>query len=118
MPTPKIDLSELAIEDLEKLHAEIQERLDALRAERRKEAFAALEAKAQELGISKEELANRYGGRPRRRSSHPALPKYRDPADPSKTWSGRGRKPAWVQAHLDKGGKIEQLQIGSKHNSD
>ena len=38
-------------------------------------------------------------------------PKYADPKDKSKTWSGRGRKPLWVDAHLKKGGKLEDLAI-------
>jgi DNA-binding protein H-NS len=29
-------------------------------------------------------------------------PKYRNPADPSQTWSGRGRQPRWFNAALRK----------------
>ena len=38
-------------------------------------------------------------------------PKYRNPADRKQTWSGRGRKPAWVATHLKGGGKLEDLAI-------
>jgi len=38
-------------------------------------------------------------------------PKYRNPADRKQTWTGRGRKPAWVAAHLKGGGKLEDLAI-------
>ena len=38
-------------------------------------------------------------------------PKYANPKDGSQTWSGRGRQPLWVVAHLKKGGKIEDLSI-------
>lgn len=38
-------------------------------------------------------------------------PKYGNPKDGSQTWSGRGRKPLWVVAHLKKGGKIEDLAL-------
>jgi DNA-binding protein H-NS len=34
-------------------------------------------------------------------------PKYRNPADPSQTWSGRGRQPRWFAAALS-GGKTER----------
>ena len=27
------------------------------------------------------------------------------------SWSGRGRKPKWVEAHLAKGGKLEEILI-------
>ena len=30
-------------------------------------------------------------------------PKYRNPADPNQTWTGRGRTPAWCQAMKDAG---------------
>ena len=38
-------------------------------------------------------------------------PKYRNPANPAETWSGRGRQPAWVQTHVAGGGKVEDLAI-------
>jgi uncharacterized Zn finger protein len=38
--------------------------------------------------------------------------KYRNPLDPQRTWSGRGRKPLWVVAHLDSGGQLADLEIG------
>jgi DNA-binding protein H-NS len=43
----------------------------------------------------------------------PGLPpavKYVDPTDPLRTWSGIGRKPAWVVEALNKGKTLEDLQ--------
>ncbi len=38
----------------------------------------------------------------KRRRPYPAVvPKYRIPADPAETWSGRGRQPAWVKRPLE-----------------
>jgi DNA-binding protein H-NS len=37
-------------------------------------------------------------------------PKYRDPANPSNTWTGRGRMPQWVQA-LNASGTLASAQI-------
>jgi len=37
-------------------------------------------------------------------------PKFRDPADPHKTWSGRGKKPHWVQ-NLERNGRLEAARI-------
>lgn len=39
------------------------------------------------------------------------VPKYRNPDDAQQTWSGKGRKPGWVQTHLGGGGEIESLLI-------
>jgi DNA-binding protein H-NS len=38
-------------------------------------------------------------------------PKYRNPANPSETWAGRGVRPRWLQAQLKRGRKLEQFAI-------
>lgn len=39
-------------------------------------------------------------------------PKYRSSLDPSLTWTGKGRKPGWIQTYMDNnGGDIEMLLI-------
>jgi DNA-binding protein H-NS len=37
------------------------------------------------------------------------LPKYRNPAEPAETWSGRGKRPKWVIAQLKSGKKLGDL---------
>ncbi|MEO8777615.1 MAG: H-NS histone family protein [Rhodanobacter sp.] len=40
-------------------------------------------------------------------------PKYRHPSDPTKTWSGRGRQPAWfAKAMKRRGATVDSLLIG------
>lgn len=40
------------------------------------------------------------------------VPKYRNPDNIQQTWSGKGRKPRWIQNYIDKnGGDIERLLI-------
>lgn len=36
--------------------------------------------------------------------------KYRNPADPSQTWTGRGRSPAWIKQLVDTG-RLEEAVI-------
>jgi hypothetical protein len=38
-------------------------------------------------------------------------PKYRNPANISETWAGRGMRPRWLQAALRDGHKIEEFAI-------
>lgn len=38
-------------------------------------------------------------------------PKYRNPENPTETWSGRGAKPAWVEEALARGETLECLAI-------
>lgn len=40
-----------------------------------------------------------------------SMPKYRNPDDFSQTWTGKGRKPKWVNSYLDSGGSLEDLLI-------
>jgi DNA-binding protein H-NS len=37
--------------------------------------------------------------------------KYRDPANPENTWSGRGLKPRWISALLEQGHAIDEFLI-------
>jgi DNA-binding protein H-NS len=39
-------------------------------------------------------------------------PKYRNPADPAQTWTGRGKRPRWFNAALSAGRKEKDLLIG------
>lgn len=46
-----------------------------------------------------------------RRPYPPVLPKYRNPKNPSETWSGRGKQPRWLKAQLRAGKKLDELLI-------
>ncbi len=41
-------------------------------------------------------------------------PKYRNPASPKETWSGRGKQPRWLAALVAKGKKPEEFLIRKK----
>lgn len=73
---------------------ELQTRLQDVLAEKEKAEKAAVKTEladlAQSKGFSVEDL---FGSRKGLKRS--AAPKWRDPKNPSKTWSGRGRKPNW-----------------------
>ena len=38
-------------------------------------------------------------------------PKYRNPADPSQTWAGRGQQPKWLAAETGKGRALDEFLI-------
>jgi len=75
------------------------------------------------LGAEKQKLERRLvqlSGRNERnervRRPYPKVyPKYRNPERPSETWSGRGKRPRWVGAHLRSGKKVEDLLISRAH---
>ncbi|MGY3346729.1 MULTISPECIES: H-NS histone family protein [unclassified Bradyrhizobium] len=49
-----------------------------------------------------------------RRKYPPVQPKYRNPADRSQTWAGRGKQPKWLVSQLKAGKKIEDFLIKRK----
>ena len=61
-------------------------------------------------GMSVDEITAALSGK-KGRATGKVAPKYRNPDDPSETWTGRGRKPKWVQAALDAGKSLESLTI-------
>lgn len=48
---------------------------------------------------------------PRKAAGSKVPPKYRNPADPEQTWTGRGKQPRWLAAEVAKGKKVEDFLI-------
>jgi DNA-binding protein H-NS len=48
-----------------------------------------------------------------RRSYPTVFPKFRNPEQPSETWTGRGKKPRWLTAQLKSGKQINDFRIES-----
>ena len=70
-------------------------------------ALAALEDKARELAFSLPELRSGSTSKKRR----PAKAKFANPANPAQTWTGRGRKPRWIEAALSSGKSLDDMLI-------
>jgi DNA-binding protein H-NS len=41
----------------------------------------------------------------------PVLPKYRNPKNPTDTWSGRGKQPRWLEALIQAGRRLDDFLI-------
>jgi DNA-binding protein H-NS len=79
---------------------------------------------ARSAGLTADQIAAALGGKgktaktsaakapkaKRATAGRKVAPKYRDPANPAQTWTGRGRTPAWVQA-LQNAGQLESALI-------
>jgi DNA-binding protein H-NS len=124
-PALPIDLAGLSDELLALIAAEAQSEQQRRKDKREADFLAYVKEHAQALGIQTARLAAVLGKRARQRtdirSTSPAdgkrdgrsivAPKFRDPKNPSQTWSGRGATPQWVAEHLAAGGKKEDLAI-------
>nr|MBV6628611.1 H-NS histone family protein [Oceanococcus sp. HetDA_MAG_MS8] len=104
-----IDISTLSAAELEKLRESIDGTIAARRAEERQRVIDQIRGILAENNMSWDDLPRARGGSSTRGSK--VAPKYRDPNNPATTWSGRGRKPKWVEAHLAAGGSMESLEI-------
>ena len=101
----------MSLDDLRTLRTQIDRAISSYETRRRKEAMAALERTAREMGFNLSELTG-AGGRGRRGGSASAgegQPKYAHPEDPNQTWSGRGRRPRWVTEQIGAGKSLEDL---------
>ncbi|OSQ53029.1 H-NS histone family protein [Marivita geojedonensis] len=102
-----VDLNNMSKDELKQLIKDAEKALKTLEARRLSEAKKAAESAAKEYGFSLDEL---LGGAPQKKGSKSA-PKYKNPADASQTWTGKGRKPNWVIDALAAGKTMEDLKI-------
>ena len=103
-----IDLNSMSLDDLKKLQKDVSKAVDGYEARQRKEAFAAADAAARELGFT---LAELTGGAQVKKTGPLSPPKYRHPENPEQTWTGRGRQPDWMKDALEKGQAKEDFLI-------
>lgn len=104
----KIQLDQMSRADLEALRSDIEVELTRKAKEERQLALAEAEKAAAQYGFSLSELT---GGAPAKaRTKTTGAVKYRNPEDPTKTWSGRGRRPAWINA-LDAAGRLDEALV-------
>lgn len=100
-----IDLEKMSRKELLELRTKVEKALKGAESRERREALKAAEKAAAEFGFSLSELS------PETAKPAKAAPKYRNPADPAQTWTGRGRKPQWVHEALKAGSDISDLEI-------
>lgn len=108
MTKKTIDLSSLTLPELKQLQNDVTVALFNFEKRKKNEAKAAIEAIAREHGFKIEDL---IGEDKTSKTKTKAAPKYVHPENPEATWTGRGRKPKWVEAALDAGKSLSDLAI-------
>jgi DNA-binding protein H-NS len=101
MARPK-NLSNMSFAELEKMQADIERMKAEKHNSERVELREKLTALAKQHGFDIHELFGKAG-----KGRGKVAVKYRDPSNPSNTWTGRGRMPRWMVA-ATKGGKAEK----------
>jgi DNA-binding protein H-NS len=102
------NLEKMPLKDLLDLELKVQTAIANAKERERAELKQKIEELATDSGFSVDELFTRGRGAMKGRT---VAPKYVNPDNRSETWTGRGRKPKWLVAKLNKGAKIEEFAI-------
>ncbi|MFY0310868.1 H-NS family nucleoid-associated regulatory protein [Leisingera sp. D0M16] len=105
-----IDLTGLSPAELDALAKDIEARKVEVEKEAKQNAYTEMLAVAEKHGVAFEDIIALHGGKARKPGAK-APAKYANPEDTSQTWSGRGRKPAWVHAALEAGKSLDDFAI-------
>jgi DNA-binding protein H-NS len=103
-----IDIRNLSYSQLSDLIQRAKARQEELARERASKLRAKISAMVKAEGLAIEDV---FGGTGRRGTRRKVKPKYRNPADPTQTWTGRGKRPRWYSAALAAGKKEKDLLI-------
>jgi DNA-binding protein H-NS len=108
-----VDIKNLNHNQLNDLIAKAQVRQTELRKEKVAKLREKIHALVKAEGFSLEDVfgQTRGGAGKARKSGGIVPPKYRNPADPEQTWSGRGKRPRWFNDALKAGKKEKDLAI-------
>ena len=115
MARNSVELNKLSEKSLAKLREDIDGRLAELQKERIEEARKDVSALLMKKGLTLQEvypeLLDQSGRKKIKKARTKAPPKYQHPEDATVTWTGRGRRPRWVEDILKKGGALEDIAI-------
>ena len=99
-------LDKMSYAALLRLDAKLKQAIAERRIEEAATTKEQLRAMAEKAGFRINELFGKRGAwKPRGEI------KYRNPKDPSQTWTGRGRKPNWLVDAMKKGAKLESFAV-------
>lgn len=105
-----INIRNLSHAQLSELIQRAKARQDELAREKATKLRAKISAMVKAEGFAIEDVFSGTGAR--RGVRRKVKPKYRNPIDPSQTWTGRGKRPRWYSAALASGKKEKDLLIG------
>lgn len=103
-----MELFTLSLSDLRTLQEKVKQELKHREHKDLADARAQVLTIAQAVGMSVQELVD---SGVKVKSTNKVAVRYRNPDDASQEWSGRGRRPKWVQACLDAGKSLDALRV-------
>ena len=105
-----VDIKNLNHNQLNDMISKAQVRQNELRKEKVAKLREKVHAMIKAEGYAFEDIFGSTRGKAKRTTGTVA-PKYRNPANPAQTWSGRGKRPHWFNDALKAGKKEKDLAI-------
>lgn len=102
-------ISTLELPYLVELSQQLEQHIEKRRKADIVDARRKIEMIAQSVGLSLDALLSL----PASGNNGTLPPKYADPADPTRTWSGKGKKPYWIRALEQQGTTLDKLRIAA-----
>lgn len=108
-----MNIQELATSEITRLIAELNAELRSRAKAEKSKLVGEIRQRAAELNIPIEDILRAVGQSKRYNKGTRGVikPKYRNPDDAGQTWSGRGHRPKWIVAQLNRGLRIEDMLI-------
>jgi len=100
------ELDRMSLKELQELELKVKKARATVQDRSRTDLRKKIESMVADAGFK---LGDVFGGRGGKGRTVAA--KYANPDDPSETWTGRGRKPRWLNAKVQEGAKLERFLI-------
>lgn len=105
-----LKLDGMSPKELENLIRDAQARMASARSEQVASVRAKIDVLLKSEGLQLADVYPGRGGKPGKRAGA-GITKYRNPANPSQTWTGHGMRPQWFVAALKKPGVTEAMLL-------
>jgi len=101
----RLNVSRMTQQELLNLEAKLQKAIPVARERESAKVKREIAALVEKRGFTLSEL---FGRRTARKLF---APKYANPNDPLEVWNGRGRRPDWLVAKINRGAKLAQFAL-------
>lgn len=101
-----INLNQMSLKELKDLQAQVARAIATYEERRKRAALAEVEEMLRAKGFTLSDVTSIAG-----KGKSISAPRYANPANPSDTWTGRGRKPKWFTDAIAAGKSPEDMAI-------
>jgi DNA-binding protein H-NS len=119
------NLAQLALPQLRQLQSKIAKEIDKRQSASKADLLKKITKLAKENGLSLDDVIGRAApAAPKPKKSAASAPavarkeplpaKYRHPNNRELAWSGRGRRPGWIDAWVANGGSMDALEVAAQ----